>query len=66
MYSMITPLKAYGQKYRKFLAMTALLLLHTVENIMAKGAHHEQFHLLPQCFQNSSVSRKRFKLSEDC
>ena len=33
-------------------------LQNTVENIVAKGeiAHVEQFHLLTQCFQKSSVA----------
>ena len=33
-------------------------MLNKVENIVAKGwiAHHEQFHLWPQCFQMSSAA----------
>ena len=40
-------------KYNKF-----SLIVKKVENIVAKGeiAHHEQFHLWPQCFQKSSAA----------
>ena len=33
-------------------------MLNKVENTVAKGeiAHHEQFHLWPQCFQKSSAA----------
>ena len=32
--------------------------MQEIENILAKGeiAHHEQFHLLSQCFQKSSAA----------
>ena len=34
------------------------MVINKIENIVAKGeiAHHEQFHLWPQCFQNSSAA----------
>ena len=37
-----------------------VLSLYKIENIEAKGefAHHEQFILLPQCFQKPSASGK--------